>query len=225
MRNLLGLLIIIFSVGCHGQSVDIHGNNGSLEFYNGINGIYNSVVYENSKGQKIHMFDTALEFYYAEGVDKYLSPDRSYFFVNFSAAGSSVGDGSPPVDSIEYLCAFVRMSDGCVVRVETGGICGGAWTASHKWVALDGVEAGKLDYQPPSVRKVIENYSSTTNGLSAASTDISEYLLQGTTIDNLLTCNPVSAENKNYYKALVKILERRRDRSNTEKIRKALSTN
>lgn len=218
MRKFFFLLALAFAISCHGQTVVVHGKNGSLEFYNGKNGTYNSVVYKNSKGQLFNIFDKGVEFYYDDGVDKYLSPDQSYFFVNFSLVGASGGDRSPTVESNEYLCAFVRMADGCVVRVETGGICGGAWSERNKWAGIDGLDVGKLDYKPPTVGKIFENYSPRSGGSSSKSTDLSGYLLPGTAIDNLLTCDPITDSNESYYRSLLKFLKLGKDRSKIENI-------
>ncbi len=69
-------------------------------------------------------FDEGLRFY-KPGANS-LSPDRQYSIVSFSAEGG-VDDSSGVSVLTEYLCAFVRMKDGCVVHVAQDAVCGGEW--------------------------------------------------------------------------------------------------
>lgn len=224
-RSTTGLFFIFFFITCDAQALRVSGTNetGTLVFSGGTNGSYRSLFYKNDKGERFNIFDSGLEFNYVEGSDSYLSPDKTHFFVNFSETGSIEDGASPAIESKVYMCAFVRMSDGCVVRVDTGGICGGKWDTTSKWIGIDGLSTRNLFGNPLSVSKVYRDYSSNVkDALVATSPRILKYLPEGTAFDNLLACDPVNSENKEYYEKLLQLLRRDGDLTDAKKVIKAI---
>jgi hypothetical protein len=226
MKHTIISLLSAFSLTtCDAQVIRVSGADGAAQliFSNGANGTYKSLYYENPRGARLNIFDSGLEFNYAEESDPYLSPDRTLFFVNFSEAGSIEDGASSAIESKEYMCAFVRMSDGCVVQVETGGICGGKWDETSRWVGLDGSPIGDLGMNHPTVSNVYREYSSRIKDASANSSPrILKYLSEGTAFDNLLACDPVSPRSQKSYEKLLKLLRRDGDSIDAKKIIKAM---
>lgn len=206
---------------CQARSIHVSGaeETGNLIFANGTNGTYNSLYYENSKGVRLDLFDSGLTFEYVEGASRHLSPNRMYFFVSFSETGSIEDDASAAVERKEYMCAFVRMSDGYVVQVDSGGVCGGKWDTTSRWIGLDGSSMKDLNIGQPTVTKIFGDYSSRIKDASVSSSPrIMKYLPEGTAFDNLLACDPVGPRNQRYYKGLLKLLRRDGDSINAGKV-------
>jgi hypothetical protein len=225
--SLLNLLTTAFFNVCQAQEVVVTGpkTDESLIFSEGMNELYKSLVYKSSLNLKLHIFDDGLVFNYSQGTDPYLAPDKSYFFANFSVSGSAEGGDSPAIEYEDFMCVFVRMSDGCVVRVDTGGVCGGKWSTGNEWMGIDGSNIGKLDDHPPAVRKIFRDYSSNMRASSAGSPPkIMKYLLEGTAFDNLLACDPVSRRNRVIYKKMFILLRGDRDFINAGKVNEAIKT-
>jgi hypothetical protein len=220
---LVTLLLVTYQVQAKVVRVFGAGATGTLIFSNFIDGSYASLYYENSRGQRLDIFDSGLEFNYSEESDPYLSPDKKHFFVNFSETGFLGGIASSAVESKEYMCAFVRMADGCIVRVDTGGICGGKWDRSNRWVGIDGSGIEDLDASQITASNVFADYSSSVKDASVNSfPKILKYLPQGAAFDNLLACDPVTQKNKIYYKELLKLLRSDGDSTNAKKVVKAM---
>jgi hypothetical protein len=213
---------------CQAHSIHVSGaeGTGNLIFANGTDGTYNSLYYETSKGGRLDIFDSGLTFEYVEGASRYLSPSRMYFFVSFSETGSIEDDVSAAVEHKEYLCAFVRMSDGCVVRVDSGEVCGGKWDIASQWIGLDGSGTEDLNTRQPTVIKVFGDYSSRIKDASVSSSPkIMKYLPEGTAFDNLLACDPVNSKNQKYYKNLLKLLWRDSNSIDAKKVIEAMKNN
>jgi hypothetical protein len=221
----ISLLSVLSFTTFHAEAIRISDAEGAgdLVFSNAVDDTYTSLYYENSQGGRLDIFDGGLEFNYDEESDAYLSPDKTHFFVNFSETSSIEDGASSTFVSKEYMCAFVRMSDGCVVQVETGGICGGKWDATSQWVGIDGSIIRDLDMNPPTVSTVFREYSARIKDASAHSSPrILKYLPEGTAFDNLLACDPVSARNQKSYEKLLNLLQRDGDSTNAKKVSKAM---
>jgi len=221
----IGLFFTLFFTACHAQEIRVSGADGTgeLVFSDGANGSYKSLFYKNHKGKRFDIFDSGLEFNYIEGSDFYLSPDKTHFFVNFSEIGSIEDGISPANESREYICAFVRMSDGCVVHVDSAGVCGGEWKGSGEWIGADGFSIGNLDANQTTAKKIYFKYLSGFKDASISSSPkVLKYLPEGTAFDNLLACDPVSPRSQKSYEKLLKLLRRDGDSIDVKKIIKAM---
>ncbi|WP_175681878.1 hypothetical protein [Burkholderia cenocepacia] len=148
-----------------------------------------------------------------------LSPDKQYSIVNFSAEGDLADSSGVSVHS-EYLCAFVRMNDGCVVHVAQGAVCGGEWRLPHQW----SVSIEPIFDNPPNATDIYAAYSSKhKTGYQISQPPILAYLAEGTSFDNLLACDPPRARNRSSYLKLLAKLQRDGDAENANKLKKALT--
>ncbi|MGU7770290.1 hypothetical protein ACV229_08915 [Burkholderia sp. MR1-5-21] len=162
-------------------------------------------------------FDEGLKFY--EPGTNSLSPDKQYPIVNFSAEGDLDDSSGASVHS-EYLCAFVRMKDGCVVHVAQDAVCGGEWRPPHQW----SVNIESIFDNPPNAADIYAAYSSKhKSGYQISQPPILAYLTEGTTIDNLLACDPPVSGNRNAYSKLLVQLQRDGDTENAAKLKKILT--
>jgi len=212
-------LSILASSGLRAESM--HGASGSLVYSDGVDGEFNSLVYKTNAGRVFRIFDEGLSFSYDSRYDAgNISPDKAYSVIHFSEAGESAGRPS----SI-YLCAFVRMSDGCVVNVSTGEQCGGEWGASSQWQSPLTTNGYDFTKNVPSIDEVYEDYASGRKDLTQVSSPrILAYFPEGTTFDNLLACDPPRNSNKKIYSDMLSLLRRDGDTDNFARLRDAMST-
>lgn len=167
------------------------------------------------------MFDVGLNFNYHRQFDvDNISPDKAYAVVHFS----ETGEHEERMSKV-YLCAFVRMSDGCVVRVAAGEQCGGGWSAPSQWLSPLSTNGYDLTQEVPSVDRVYKDYALGRKDLTKVSSPkILSYLLEGTTFDNVLTCDPPGNGNKKVYASMLELLERDGDAYNFLKLRTILNS-
>lgn len=162
-------------------------------------------------------FDEGLRFY-KPGANS-LSPDRQYSIVSFSAEGG-VDDSSGVSVLTEYLCAFVRMKDGCVVHVAQDAVCGGEWHPPHQW----SINIEPIFDNPPNSADTYAVYASKyKGGYQVSQPPILAYLAEGTTFDNLLACDPPNAGNRSAYSKLLVQLRGDGDTENAAKLKRILS--
>jgi hypothetical protein len=221
----MAVMATLLIATCYARPISVSGvdRTRNLIFSDGINGTYSSLFYQKSRKERLDIFDSGLTFQYVEQEDPYLSPNRMYFFVNFSSDVATDDDETAGGGVKEFMCAFVRMSDGCVVRVDTGQICGGKWETTSRWVGLDGSSVGDLGINHVTAGKVYSDYSLHTKNAPVSSLPrILKYLPEGTAFDNLLACDPVSHINRETYEELLKLLRRDGDSTNAKKVIKAL---
>ncbi|MGU7839184.1 hypothetical protein ACV22V_06905 [Burkholderia sp. AW33-5] len=141
--------------------------------------------------------------------------------MNFSAEGELADSSGVSVHS-EYLCAFVRMKDGCVVHVAQDALCGGEWQSPHQW----SINIEPIFNNPPNAADIYAAYSSKhKNGYQISQPPILAYLAEGTTFDNLLACDPPSAGNRSVYSKLLVKLQRDGDAEDAAKLKKILTSN
>ncbi|KAF1021332.1 MAG: hypothetical protein GAK30_01953 [Paracidovorax wautersii] len=214
----LALAALAAGLPAHAQ-VSVPGPSGALVYADGGNGRYQSLTFRRADGRVLSAFDDGLEFAYdpRHDADK-LSPDRRYTFVSFSAQGE---DGTAA--SSEYLCAFVRMDDGCVVHVAQGSVCGGQWQPPHRWTHADGRRAEPVTDHPPKMAEIVAAYASGhKDGSQVSQPRVLAYLAEGTSFDNLLACDPPGADNRNSYSKMLALLKADRDTQNAARLRAAL---
>lgn len=193
-------------------------------FSGGKDGAYASLVYKDRQSRIFHVFQDGVSFSYEKSSAEELSPDKKYFFVNFSEQGDLEDSSGQASESDEYMCAFVRMENGCVETVETGQVCGGKWDKSGSWVGLDGTVFGQIDYAKPTAGKLFLQYSAGNRSSTDVTPRVDAYLLEGTTFDNILACDPVNTMNKASYEGLLKLLERDKDALDADKVKQALKS-
>ncbi len=221
MRGLV-LLFVFILVSTQLRAASVQEGSGSLVYSDGVDGNFNSLVYKTNSGGILRVFDEGLSFNYDSRYDAgNLSPDKAYSVVQFSESG--VGAQQEP-EKI-YLCAFVRMSDGCVVNVESGEQCGGEWSGARRWSSSI---SSVVDYsfkEAPTVEKIYKDYESGRKDLTQVSSPrVLAYFLEGTTFDNLLACDPPRDTNKKTYTDMLALLQRDNDTKNLERLRVAMSS-
>jgi hypothetical protein len=199
------------------MATTIQGVSGLLLYSDGVDGDYKSLVYKTNAGSILRIFDEGLSYNYNSKYDAgNLSPDKAYSVVHFSEMGEEYEGRSNTI----YLCAFVRMSDGCVVNVSAGEQCGGGWVAPSLWRSSLSINGYDLTKDLPTVDKVYKGYASGRKDLiQVSSPRVLAYFLEGTTIDNLLACDPPRDVNKKIYSDMLMLLESDGDASNFLKLR------
>ncbi|WP_306716771.1 hypothetical protein [Burkholderia dolosa] len=215
-----GSIFLFWAVlsACVQAQVSLPDESSVLEYTNRGNNAYRSLRFKRPNGTMFTHFDEGLRFY--ESGTNSLSPDKQYSIVNFSAEGDLADSSGVSVHS-EYLCAFVRMKDGCVVHVAQDAVCGGEWRPPHQW----SVNIEPIFDNSPNAADVYAAYSSKhKSGYQTSQPPVLAYLAEGTTFDNLLACDPPSASNRSAYSKLLIQLQRDGDTENTVKLKKILTS-
>lgn len=216
------VLLLLGVISTQSRAASIHGESGSLIYSDGIDGDFNSLVYKTNSGNILRIFDEGLSFNY-ESLDdaNNVSPDKTYSVVHFSETGV---DEQNRIEKI-YMCAFVRMNDGCVINVESGEQCGGEWSGARHWSSSINSVSDYSFKEAPTVSKIYKDYESGFKDLNQISSPrIRAYFLEGTTFDNLLVCDPPHDANKKTYTDMLALLQRDGDTKNTEKLKAALKS-
>lgn len=207
----LTILVLMLSAGAHAQ-VSALGGGGILEYADGTQNGYRSLRFKRANGTVVMPFDEGLQFNSLGAAS--LSPDRQYSIVSFSIGGDLYGS-SGVSGYREYLCAFVRMKDGCVVHVTQGEVCGGEWHSPHEW----SINSEPIFDNPPNAVNTYAAYASKKKkGSQISKPPILAYLAEGTTFDNLLACDPPNAGNKDVYSKLLAQLKADGDTENAAKL-------
>lgn len=213
------LWIAMFLLANDVLAASISGQSGSLIYSDEKNGVYHSLIFKGRMEKVANTFDVGLAFNFT---GDQLSPDKSYSVVSFSEYGV-LDNGAASEGRSLYLCAFVRMSDGCVVAVESGGQCGGEWAPPNRWVGPLGDSGVSLLNHPPSIEKTYKDYSSGRKDKSQVSNPkVMAYLLEGTSFQNLLTCDPPDERNKSVYNDFLTKLQRDTDAINARALKSVL---
>lgn len=212
----IALVVVPFS-NSFGASVE--GVSGALEFLNKLNGEYKSVVYEGGDGKVVRPLDDGLNFNFNASS---ISSDKSYAVVQFSEEGTLEEDSGSSVDQEIFLCAFVRMSDGCVVSVEQGAQCGGEWAEGRAWRSSVGRDNGYILDSPPTVSGLYDSYSAGRGGSETSTPRVLNYLMEGTTFSNVLVCDPPKSSNGEGYLKLLELLRRDGDVMNYSILRSVM---
>ncbi|WP_152248986.1 hypothetical protein [Xanthomonas maliensis] len=221
-----GILAIALLSLVAADAATSNSRQGELVYSDESHGIFRSLAYKNPGGAKVKIFSDGFDFSYDKADDTTnTSPGKTYSVVQFSESGELTGEQGTSTSESLYYCAFVRLADGCVINVSEGQICGGAWGADERWhITPDGPPA-KIDNAPPQAEKVYKSYvSGLKDGTTITKPRILAYLQVGTTVENLLVCDPPNKANKNIYQQLITELKRDRDEANAVKIQKALAS-
>lgn len=214
-------LIVLLLLTNKVLAASIDGESGSLIYSNKEGGNYHSLVFKAKSGELVKPFDVGLN--YSFDGDR-LSPDKSYSIVNFSESGVLDSGRDDAAAHGLYLCAFVRMSDGCITAVESGEQCGGEWVAPNRWSSTPGSSNDSLFNEAPSIAKFYKAYLSGQRNRSRVSNPrVISYLLEGTSFQNLLACDPPNEGNKGVYGDLKVQLKRDGDIASAEAIEEAQS--
>jgi hypothetical protein len=216
-RKFLFMLLAVLSA-CVQAQVSVSGGSSVLEYANGGRNVYQSLRFKRPDGTMFTPFDEGLRFY-KPGANS-LSPDRQYSIVSFSAEGD-LDDSSGVSAHTEYLCAFVRMRDGCVVHVAQDAVCGGEWYPPHQW----SINIEPIFDNPPNAAETYVAYTSKyKSGNQVSQPPILAYLAEGTSFDNLLACDPPNAGNRNAYSKLLVQLQGDGDTENAAKLKEILNS-
>ncbi|WXL25717.1 hypothetical protein WG219_20870 [Ectopseudomonas mendocina] len=98
-----------------------------------------SEVFHTNKMKKQKLFTSGNSLYSID-TETALSPQNKYAQLNKITLGST----SQSTDEEEYEradCAFIEMSTGCIVRIETGSFCGGEWSEKDDLWKFSGYES------------------------------------------------------------------------------------
>ncbi|WP_156966969.1 hypothetical protein [Paraburkholderia ferrariae] len=216
-RKFLFMFLAVLSA-CVQAKVSVSGGSSVLKYANGGHNVYRPLRFKRPDGTMFTPFDEGLNFYKL-GTNS-LSPDRQYSIVSFSAEGD-LTDSSGVSAHTEYLCAFVRMKDGCVVHVAQDAVCGGEWHPPHQW----SINIEPIFDSPPNVADTYSAYvSKYKSGNQISRPPILAYLAEGTSFGNLLACDPPNAGNRSTYSKLLVKLQRDGDTENAAKLKKILSS-
>lgn len=215
-RKFLFMFLVVLSA-CVQAQVNVSGESIVLEYTDDGHNVYRSLRFKRPDGTMFTPFDEGLRFY-KPGANS-LSPDRQYSIVSFSAEGD-LDDSSGVSVHTEYLCAFVRMKDGCVVHVAQNAVCGGEWRPPHQW----SINIEPIFDNPPNATDTYGAYTLKYKiGYQVSRPPILAYLAEGTSFDNLLVCDPPNAGNKIAYSKLLVQLQGDGDAENATKLKKILS--
>ncbi|WP_155740833.1 hypothetical protein [Burkholderia territorii] len=216
IRKPILMFLAVLSACVHAE-VSVSGESSVLEYANGEGNVYRSLYFKRPDGMMFTPFDEGLRFY-KPGVNS-LSPDGKYSIVSFSAQGDLDGSSGVSVHT-EYLCAFVRMKDGCVVHVAQDAVCGGEWHPPHQW----SINIEPILDNPPSAADTYAVYvSKRRSGYQISRPPILAYLAEGTAFDNLLACDPPNSGNRGIYSKLLIQLQVDGNTENSAKLTKILS--
>jgi hypothetical protein len=226
MKKLIMLCILVFSATQYleASTVSVDVGTGSLIYSDGSDGKYNSLVFKTHGGDILRVFDEGLKFIYDSNIDvENLSPDKTYSIVHFTESGALGGDDGIADTHTMYLCAFVRMKDGCVLSVATGVQCDGEWRGEKKWSStLDRNERHFFEGSV-SADKVYAGYALGRKDFTQTSSPrILAYLLEGTTVENLLACDPPRKSNRATYSKLINQLQVDGDENNYKILKDAI---
>ncbi|MBR7978369.1 hypothetical protein [Burkholderia cenocepacia] len=217
IRRSLFLFLAVLSAGVQAQ-VSVSGELSVLQYANHGRDAYQGLHFKRPDGTTFTPLDEGLRFY--EPDTNSLSPDKQYSVVNFSTEGDLAGPSGVSAHS-EYLCAFVRMKDGCVVHVAQDAVCGGEWRPPHRW----SVNIEPIFDNPPNATDIYAAYSSKhKTGYQISQPPILAYLAEGTAFDNLLVCDPPSVDNRSAYSGMLVQLQRDGDTESAGKLKKALTS-
>ena len=217
IRRLLFLFSAVLPAFVQAQ-VSVSSELSVLQYANLERDAYQALYFKRSDGAMFTPFDEGLRFYEPDANS--LSPDKQYSIVNFSAEGD-LADSSGVSGHSEYLCAFVRMKDGCVVHVARDAVCGGEWRAPHHW----SINIEPIFDNSPNAADIYAAYSSKhKTGYQISQPPILAYLAEGTSFDNLLACDAPSAYNRSAYLKLLVQLQSDGDAENAGKLKNAMTS-
>jgi len=222
MKYSIFSLIVIFG-GANATADQITGLSPRLEYETREGD--NLLIYKSAKGETYKVFDHGLNFHYnLKDQSSHNSTDGLYSIIPFSEIGTQEIDddndtSSNPQEVTFYLCAFIRLSDGCITRTETGEQCGGEWGDGHTWHSRLYRDNSYLFESNTTAENVYRDYSSRRlDSIIVSSPRILAYLMEGTAFDNLLTCDPPTTKNVQTYIELRDALQADGDMENSGKI-------
>jgi hypothetical protein len=213
--TLLFSLIAAAATAAHAQT----GTESTIDFSNHARVIFSAPVspqlakkfgpgwtrltYQSANGQRIQiMSDEALTssggVVFSPTDRSAISPDGQYLALDLTRNGTaSTADGNSDVESREF-CPVLDTRTGCVVRNDTGAICGGSWDSKgavwHGTLDSAGPVAESIDkIKKPSAQDVWTQYA------NSPVKNMPTYLQSALGLDNLKACDPPNAANQHYY--------------------------
>lgn len=127
-----------------------------------------------------------------------LSPDGQYLALDLTRNGTATSaDGTSDVESREF-CPVLDTRTGCVVRDDTGAICGGSWDSKgavwHGTLDSAGPVAESIDkIKKPTAKDVWTQYA------NSPVKNMPTFLQAALGLDNLKACDPPNNANQHYY--------------------------
>ncbi|MBI0330803.1 hypothetical protein [Burkholderia plantarii] len=135
-----------------------------------------------------------------------ISADGRYIALNLTRNGVLDADESgKSTTTSRQSCPILDTATGCVVRDDSGDICGGEWDPTgNGWHDVLGSGKSKLvsDISKPTAKDVWTRFSGSQNH------DIKSFIDVALGLDNLKACDPPSATNQRYYSQIEAALSR-----------------
>jgi hypothetical protein len=185
----------------------------------------------NASGSEIPLFP--MEFFasmsgliFARNYSPRVSPSGKYAVLDVLRVGvvNPGPAGTEKVSSRQY-CPVVDTASGCVVRVQTGDLCGGDWAEkTDEWI----VEGYKYDGTDAMIRyefydaNGLWNQFQQARRLNATAT-IRQSLLDSAGAANLMVCEPPNKRNRTSYSLIARQLIKEGDQADASFIWKKLS--
>lgn len=214
------IFIVAFFLGKASASEDLRGVGGSLLFENRLNEGFQHVVFKTPFGKTFAPFDTGFLFYYS--LDS-LSPDKTKSVVQFSGQGILEDATGVPIEERSiYMCAFIRMTDGCIAHVAEGEVCGGSWSDSSDWTTFAYVDGQNFFDDSPSISEIYKQYME-KNTQPGSEVRLYSLLQEGTSIENIFACDPLQDNNRTVYFNLLEALQVDGDLSEAGKLERFLN--
>ncbi|WP_285960489.1 hypothetical protein [Pseudomonas tohonis] len=214
------IFIVVFFLGKASASEDLRGVGGSLLFENRLNEGFQHIVFKTPFGKTFAPFDTGFLFYYSL---ESLSPDKTKSVVQFSGQGILEDATGVPIEERSiYMCAFIRMTDGCIAHVAEGEICGGGWN-DQVTGPLPHMLMVKIfsTIAPASAR--FTNNTWRKNTQPGSEVRLYSLLQEGTSIENIFACDPLQDNNRTVYFKLLEALQVDGDLSEAGKLERFLN--
>ncbi|WP_199029142.1 hypothetical protein [Ralstonia sp. ASV6] len=155
-----------------------------------------------------------------------ISPSGNYAVLDVLRVGrlQVASDQESTIDSRQY-CPALETNTGCIVSMNTGGLCGGAWNAS-KDVWSSGADSDENDNEimlrnkdfPVSANQMWSDF----NKVRALKLTLKEAVFANLGAVNTLACDPPSKNNQSAYQAIAKQLRVEGDIGSAKSIEDAL---
>jgi hypothetical protein len=199
------IFIFVFFLGQASAGESLRGVGGSLLFENRLNEGFQRVVFKTPSGEIFAPFDTGLLFYYSL---ESLSPGKTKSVVQFSGQGILEDMAGRPVEGRSiYMCAFIRMTDGCIVQVAEGEVCGGSWSDSGDWITSTYADGKHFFDDGPGIAEIYKQYMKKKTAQPDSEVKLYSLLQEGTSIGNIFACDPLQDNNRSVYFDLLEVLQ------------------
>ncbi|VVN45851.1 hypothetical protein [Pseudomonas fluorescens] len=139
-----------------------------------------------------------------------LSPDGNFVLLSQIESGEVEVSNNTFVPHEVAYCDLVYVHSGCIVARETGEFCGGAFSRDGRW--------DNSLYPDFNLTAAIPRVSTYAEGKMEITDS------PGSSLENLLVCDPPRDVNRKTYSDMLQLLERDGDTSNVAKLKTVMNT-